>query len=141
VENWSANNLDVAVVPSGAVDNSSYLGGATWVVPTDAENSEGAWKLARWLTQPEQEVSIYKATYNLPSNLKAWDDSVIADDQWVKVAKEQLEHTVTDPAVPTWTQVYAVIDSESEKMLSGSQTPEETAEAIQSQAESIGLGW
>lgn len=59
----------------------------------------------------------------------------------MQIAKKQLDHTVGDPAVPTWTQVYQVIDDESEKMLTGSQTPEETAKAIQEQAASIGLGW
>ena len=45
----------------------------------------------------------------------AWDTGELADDPQLQVFGEQLDSTQAPPAVPTWEQIAAVVDSEIEK--------------------------
>jgi multiple sugar transport system substrate-binding protein len=58
----------------------------------------------------------------------------------LEVFNTQLEDAQAPPAVATWEQVSAVIDSEAEKVFKGASSATDATKAIQSQASSIGLG-
>ena len=49
----------------------------------------------------------------------AWDTGDLADDPQLQVFGDQLDHALAPPAVPTWEQVAAVIDSDVEKAVKG----------------------
>ena len=53
---------------------------------------------------------------------------------------DQLETTEAPPAVPTWEQVAAVVDSDIEKAVKGAMPTDEAVADMQSQASSIGTG-
>jgi multiple sugar transport system substrate-binding protein len=44
------------------------------------------------------------------------------------------------PAVPTWDELSAAVDSETEKATKGDESPADAVSAMQKQAESIGTG-
>lgn len=138
---FSAATFTAATMPAGAVNNAAYLGGASWVVPTDAANSDGAWKLVRWLARPEQQIDLHRITSNVPAATATWTDSRVVSDVFAKTSIAQMAHTISDVPVPSWAQVLTVIDDESEKLVRGTTTPQEAAAAIQKRAASIGLGW
>ena len=141
VDGFSAATFTGAVRASGSANNAAYLGGATWLVPTASKNADAAWKLVRWLDQAPQQVKMFQITNNLPALTSTWTDPAVATDSFMKAGIDQMASTVSDVPVPNWSQVFAVIDTESEKVVRGGTTPEEAAAAIQQKAESIGLGW
>lgn len=141
VEGFSASTYSAAVRASGTANNAAYLGGATWVVPTDADNSDAAWKLVKWLVEDEQQVQMFQITNNLPSATATWTDPDVVIADFVQTGIDQMDSTISDVPVPSWAEVLTVIDNESEKVVRGEATPEEAAAAIQQQAEGIGLGW
>lgn len=141
VDGFSAATFTADVRPAGAVNNAAYLGGATWVVPTGSKNADSAWKLVKWLQEAPQQVSMFQITNNLPSLTSTWTDPAVATDAFMKAGIAQMSNTVSDVPVPTWSQVLAVIDAESEKVVRGGTTPEDAAATIQQRAEAIGLGW
>ena len=55
-------------------------------------------------------------------------------------ATPALDSALAPPAVPTWDQLSAAIDSETEKATKGGGDPAEAVAAMQKQAESIGTG-
>ena len=70
----------------------------------------------------------------------AWDTGELADDPQLQVFGQQLESALAPPAVPTWEEVAAAVDSEIEKATKGDTDPADAVSAMQKQAASIGTG-
>jgi len=128
-------------VPAGPAGNPSYLGAATWAVPTDAANFDGAFKLIRSLLTLEAQQELYDQTRELPAVTAAWDYPPLQDDPWLTTARAQLESVVIAPPVPSWNELAQTIAVESEKVARGTTTAQDAATAIQVKADELGTGW
>ncbi len=133
------DKVGVAPLPTGEKD-ASFIGGANLAVFSDSDNRDSAWKLVQWLSEPDVQAKWYGAVNDLPAVQSAWEDPTIAQDPYLSVFGEQLETAVAPPAIPTWEQVAAVVDTELEKLTTAGADPQEVATAIQQQASSIGTG-
>lgn len=138
---WVDENVATVPVPAGAENNDSYIGGAHLGVFADAQNADGAWKLVRWLAQPETQQQWFDATSDLPSVTAAWDYEPLQSNKRTAVLAEQLKNTIAPPTVPSWDQLSATIETEAEKVANGQETAEDAAAAIQAKADTLGLGW
>lgn len=131
------------VVPLPGKDSgvgTSFVGGGNLAVFTDSDNRDGAWKFVEFLTLPETQQTWYETISDLPSVQSAWEGSPLADDPMVTVFGEQLAETEAPPAVPTWEQLAASIDSDIERAVRGQAEPADAVANMQQQAESIGTG-
>ena len=118
----------------------SFVGGGNLAVFKDAKNRDGAWKFVQWLSRPEVQARVVQTLNDLPAVEAAWEDGSLAADPNLKVFGEQLKDAKAPPAVPTWEQVAAAIDTELEKICRRASPAEDATKAIQSQAASIGTG-
>jgi multiple sugar transport system substrate-binding protein len=118
----------------------SFVGGGNLAVFSDSDNKESSWKLVQWLTDPEVQQDFYDAVGDLPSVKAAWESGKLSEDPQLQVFEEQLGSTEAPPAVPTWEQIAAVIDSDVEKATKGAIPVDEAVSHMQSQAQSIGTG-
>ncbi|MEU7905841.1 ABC transporter substrate-binding protein [Actinoplanes sp. NPDC049118] len=66
---------DIARPPGGA----GNFGGSFWTVPAQGKNVEEAYKFVEWLIQPAQQIAIFEAVGNLPSQPALWQDPAIRD--------------------------------------------------------------
>jgi cellobiose transport system substrate-binding protein len=66
---------DVADIPGGG----GNWGGSWWTVPKQGKNTAAAADFVKWLVQPEQQIAVFNAVGNLPSQPKLWTDPAIAD--------------------------------------------------------------
>jgi multiple sugar transport system substrate-binding protein len=139
-EGWSSQNLGVALNAAGPGGSTSAIGGGSLAVFEDAKNADAAWKLVRWMSQPENQVAWYERFGNLPAVEAAWDEPVIADDPFLTVIKEAIPMASAVPAVPGWLEVSAMLGSEMERAARGQATPAEVLAAAQAKADSIGTG-
>jgi len=131
------------VVPLPAKDGgigTSFVGGGNLAVFEDSDNAEAAWKFVQFLTQPETQQLWYETISDLPSVQSAWEGGPLTDDPLVAVFGEQLGETAAPPAVPTWEQVAASIDSDIEQAVRGQVEPADAVANMQQQAEAIGTG-
>jgi cellobiose transport system substrate-binding protein len=64
---------DVAAVPGGA----GNWGGSWLAVPAQSRHQEEAYRLAAWLTAPEQQLRVFTETGNLPSAPQLYDDPAV----------------------------------------------------------------
>lgn len=143
VEDAGLTTDQYAIAPLPGKDDApgtSFIGGGDLAVFKDADNRESAWKLVKWLTEPEVQQKWYDALSDLPAVEAAWDSGKLADDPQLQVFGEQLKSAQSPPAVPTWEQVAAVIDSDVEKAVKGATPVDEAVAHMQSQASSIGTG-
>ncbi|MET8829301.1 extracellular solute-binding protein [Streptomyces sp. NPDC004610] len=67
---------DVAAVPGGGAGN---WGGSWLTVPKQSEHPEEAYRLAAWLTAPEQALTVFKNIGNLPAIPELYRDPAMAD--------------------------------------------------------------
>ncbi|MEV0586452.1 sugar ABC transporter substrate-binding protein [Nonomuraea sp. NPDC050310] len=134
------DKIELAPYPKGPVSATSFVGGSDLAVFKKAQNRDAAWKLISWLTEPKVQADWYTKVKALPAVQAAWEESALAGDARLKVFGEQLKDAKTPPPFPTWEQVAKVLETELEKLALGKSTPEQTAKAIQQQAETIGTG-
>lgn len=139
-EQWVADNVGVCAMPAGpAGRNTAYAGGGALAVFDDAANPDAAWALISWLSEPETQIAWYEASSDLPAVEVAWEDPSLAADPLIVVFGEQLADVQASPAVATWAEVGAEITAAIERVVRGTQSPDEAAAAIQSAATGIGL--
>lgn len=134
-----ADQYTVVALPTDG-EPASFAGGGDLAVFADTENRDGAWKFVQWLTDPETQQNFYATVSDLPSVQEAWQSGDLADDPVLEVFGEQLESAIAPPAVPTWEQVAAELDSELEEVAKGGKDIGEAAAAVQQKADSIGTG-
>ncbi|MBA2768241.1 MAG: extracellular solute-binding protein, partial [Sporichthyaceae bacterium] len=117
-----------AVAPLPGKDSApgtSFVGGGDLAVFKDSDNRESGWKLVRWLSESEVQQEWYTTLGDLPAVKAAWESGKLAEDPKLQVFGEQLNSAQAPPAVPTWEQVAAVIDSDVEKAVKGAAPVEE----------------
>jgi multiple sugar transport system substrate-binding protein len=127
-------------MPAGSGDFTSFIGGSNMAVFENARNRDGAWKFVSYLMRPEVQVQWYRTVSDLPAVQAAWDDGALADDPLLSVFGDQLDKAKAPPAIPTWEQIAAGVDTELEKVAKGAASPADAAKAMQAQATSIGTG-
>jgi multiple sugar transport system substrate-binding protein len=137
----SADEYTVAPLPGkDSAPGTSFVGGGDLAVFSDSDNKESAWKLVKWLTEPETQQAWYETVGDLPAVRTAWESGKLASDEQLTVFGDQLESTEAPPAVPTWEQVAGVVDSDVEKAVKGAMPVDEAVTHMQSEAERIGTG-
>ncbi|NUT41721.1 MAG: sugar ABC transporter substrate-binding protein [Thermoactinospora sp.] len=134
------DKFDVAPYPAGPRGRTSFVGGSDWVVFKQAKNRDASWKFVQWLTDPKVQAKWYTTVKALPAVQAGWDQPELQGDEQLKVFGEQLKDAKTPPPFPTWEQLAKVLEAELEKLAKGKSTPEQTAKAIQEQADTIGTG-
>lgn len=139
-QDWVDANVATAPVAAGSANNDSYIGGAHLGVFTDAKNSDGAWKLIKWLSQEDTQQAWYDLTNDLPALQSAWDYEPLTSNPRTAVLEEQLQNTIAPPAVPSYDELSGYIESEAEKVARQTTTAQDAAAAIQAKADSLGLG-
>jgi multiple sugar transport system substrate-binding protein len=143
VEDAGVSKDEYAVAPLPGKDSApgtSFVGGGDLAVFKDSDNRQSAWKLVRWLTQPDVQQDWYETVGDLPSVTSAWDSGKLANDPQLQVFGTQLKNTSAPPAVPTWEQVAAVVDRDTEKATKGAVPVKQAVSDMQSEAQSIGTG-
>jgi len=131
----------VALLPGkDAAPGTSFVGGGDLAVFKDSDNRESAWKFVKWLSEPEVQQKFYETVGDLPAVKSAWDSGKLAEDPQLQVFGAQLDSALAPPAVPTWEEVAAVVDSDVEQAVKGATPVDEAITHMQSQAESIGTG-
>ena len=119
----------------------SFVGGSNLAVFKDAKNRDGAWKFVSWLSKPEVQVKWYQAVSDLPAVQASWDDPTLSGDPLLTAFGEQLKDAKAPPAIATWEQVAAALDTEVEKLAKTDADPAaDAAKAMQEKATSIGTG-
>jgi multiple sugar transport system substrate-binding protein len=135
---WSDEHLGIAAVPAGTDGNATSIGGGSLSVLREAQNPDAAWKLIRWMAEPQTQADWYAIFGNLPASESAWDllDSVPELD----VQREALRTGILPPQVSTWEQVGKLIGAEMEDVARGGTNAADALARAQQQADAIGTG-
>lgn len=108
----------------------SIAGGASLGIRNGTPKLEAAWKLIAWLTEPAQQLALYRATGDLPPRRTPWADPALADDARVQAFRAQLEHVRALPKVPEWERIAAAIGRHTEAAVRGESAPDAALAAL-----------
>ena len=133
------SKITLAPLPTD-VKPASFIGGSDLAVFKNSKNRDAAWAFVQWLSDPKVQADWYTTTSDLPAVQSAWTLGTLATDPALKVFGDQMKNGVAAPAIPTWEQIAAVIDTELEKVCKTGEDPAQAAKNIQQQADQIGTG-
>jgi cellobiose transport system substrate-binding protein len=69
----TSGKWDVAAIPGG----SGNWGGSFWTIPKQSQHQKEAYDLMKWLVNPAQQLAIFKAVGNLPSQPALYDNPAL----------------------------------------------------------------
>jgi multiple sugar transport system substrate-binding protein len=134
-----ASRYATAVVPRKKT-GTSFVGGGDLVVFKNAKNPDAAWKLVKYLSQPDIQAKWYRMTGDLPAVPEAWDNPTLKDDPKLAVFGKQLKTVQSPPASTRWAQVQDSASLQMEQLTTGGKDVDAVVTGIQAQATSIGTG-
>jgi multiple sugar transport system substrate-binding protein len=137
---WVDKGLASVQMPAGPAGSVSALGSGSLAVLKDGKNQTAAWKLVRYMTKPETQVSWYKYFGSLPAVTAAWDDPAIANNPLLNAERKALLTAVDVPQVTTWNQVGTYLGQQMERVARGQATAQQVLDDAQNFAESTGTG-
>lgn len=115
----------------------SVAGGTTLVVFGKAKNSDAAWKLVEYLSQPEVEVKLHALTGDLPPRRSPWRTPALAKDPYARAFRTQLERARPAPKVPEWERIVNELQLVAEQMVNGRLTVDQAAAETDRRADAI----
>ena len=77
---------------------------------------------------------------DLPAVQAAWKLPDLAGDPKVQMFGQQLTQTKAQPALASWSEIADAINQVMEKVTTGGESPEQGAQEMQKDAQSIGTG-
>jgi multiple sugar transport system substrate-binding protein len=90
--------------PDGSI-GLSLAGGSSLVMFKSSKQKEAVWKLIEYLSEPAQQLELYRMTGDLPARVEAWKDSSLANNTYAAAFFVQLNHVVATPKIPEWEQI------------------------------------
>ncbi|MER6790704.1 extracellular solute-binding protein [Amycolatopsis mediterranei] len=132
--------LGLATLPAGPKSGAGYLGGSGLAVMASAHNKDAAWKFVRYATSAQGEQKAYEISGVLPAARTAWKSGPLAESAVGKTFASQIENSLPQPQVLTWTEVRDAIARYAEQLARGVISPKDAATRLQAEAEKIGTG-
>jgi len=115
----------------------SIAGGASLVVARSSPRADLAWKLVEYLSEPEQQIELYRLAGDLPSRRSAWQRAGLTDDPRVRAFWTQLAALATTPRIPEWERIASRVAHWSEQAVRGDASPEAALAALDHDVDAI----
>jgi len=116
----------------------SLAGGSSLVIFNNCKHIQEAWKFIEFLSETSTQLEFYHLLYNLPAVKKAWEDTSLANNKYMKAFRLQFENVVATPKVPEWEQIaFAKVQQYAELVVRGAMTVDEAAKNLDKDVDKI----
>ncbi len=115
----------------------SLAGGASLAIARSSTHKDQAWKLIKFLSEPEQQLIFYRLTGDLPPRRSAWGHPDLATAARAQAFKTQLERVMSTPKIPEWERIASKIAHYAEKAVRGELTEEQAVSALDEDVDHI----
>ena len=115
----------------------SIAGGASLALFRGSQRKDAAWKLVEYLSEPEQQIELYRLSGDLPARQTAWRDGSLAEDPRAQAFWAQLQRLRSMPKIPEWERVAAKIARTSEVAIRGQITVDEALAALDEDVDAL----
>jgi multiple sugar transport system substrate-binding protein len=132
-----AGKVGVTTTPTGPAGGPGVNGSMALCVSSGSKNQKAAWTYVTYLTSADVQNKYAKSS--LPCWSKSYDDAQVlaTSPQMVPVAKKELANLIARPQVPKYNEISQVLQTEVQKALLGSKTPQQALTDAANQARSL----
>ncbi|GGM38721.1 ABC transporter substrate-binding protein [Paraliobacillus quinghaiensis] len=124
-------------IPEGEGGSRSVIGGENLVVFKNAENKEGAWTFAKWMTSENAQEIMARGTGLIPTNKDAAQDEQFLELPYANEYVEQLETALPRPTLPGWSEIDRIISLNVEKVFRGELDVQEALDIAAKEADEV----
>jgi multiple sugar transport system substrate-binding protein len=121
--------------PDGA--GASIAGGSSLVVFGASRVKSAAWQWIEYLSRPEIQRRFNELTGDLPPRRAAWSGGQLADDEYARAFREQLERVRPAPKVPEWERIATEMRLVAERAVHGELTVAQAAAELDARTDRI----
>jgi multiple sugar transport system substrate-binding protein len=133
-DDWAAAPLPS---PDGVKPAVSLAGGASLAINRGSPRKEVAWQLIEYLTEPAQQLHLYRLVGDLPSRRRAWDDPALAGNPNAGAFWAQLQHVRSTPKIPEWERIATKIGGYAEAVVRGDMATPEALKALDGEVDAL----
>jgi len=123
--------------PTGASSGVSTAGGSSLVLFDQSPHKREAWQLIEYLSRADVQVRFYQLTGDLPANVMAWRDPILANNDKARAFYTQLQRARSTPKVPEWELVTTKIIDYGERAIRNAAPMNEVLEALDADVDRI----
>ncbi|MER5500323.1 MULTISPECIES: extracellular solute-binding protein [unclassified Streptomyces] len=122
-------NLGIAPVPAGSVAQGAPQGGHNLAVYAGSKNLDASYAFVEYMTSVESQAQVAGELNLLPTRTSAYGRQQAVDSEIVQFFKPVVETAVERPWIPETGSLFAPLNTEYTKVLTGQTTPEKAAKA------------
>jgi len=115
----------------------SLAGGSSLAVARRSPHADAAWRLIEYLSEPAQQLALYRLAGDLPARSDAWDDPLLRDDRRAQAFGIQLRHVRSTPKIPEWERVASALGEHVEAAIRGRTTLDAALAALDADVDAI----
>ncbi|MER5745659.1 extracellular solute-binding protein [Streptomyces sp. NPDC059913] len=122
-------NLGIAPVPAGSAAQGAPQGGHNLAVYAGSKNLDASYAFVEYMTSVESQAQVAGELNLLPTRNAAYAKQQAVDSEIVQFFKPVVETAVERPWIPETGSLFAPLNTEYTKVLTGQTTPEKAAKA------------
>jgi arabinogalactan oligomer/maltooligosaccharide transport system substrate-binding protein len=124
-------NIGVSPTPAGTAGKSgSPVGGHNYVIYSQSKVKDAAAEFIKYMDSAESQAAISKALGLLPTRKSAYDQPDVQGNATVTAFKAVLDKATARPWIPEGGGLFAALDTEYPKALSGKQTAQQALDNV-----------
>ncbi|MFJ6852093.1 extracellular solute-binding protein [Streptomyces sp. NPDC091271] len=134
-------NLGISTVPAGSAAQGAPQGGHNLGVYAGSKNIEASYAFVEYMTSVETQAQTAGELNLLPTRTSAYAKKEAVDSEIVQFFKPVVETAVERPWIPETGSLFAPLNVEYTKVLTGQTTPEKAAKATGDSYRKLLEGW
>ncbi|MFF4080177.1 extracellular solute-binding protein [Streptomyces sp. NPDC001777] len=134
-------NLGIAPVPAGSAAQGAPQGGHNLAVYAGSKNLDASYAFVEYMTSVEAQAQVAGELNLLPTRTSAYGRQQAVDSDIVQFFKPVVETAVERPWIPETGSLFAPLNTEYTKVLTGQTTPEKAAKATGDSYRKLLKGW
>ncbi|MFE4688926.1 MULTISPECIES: extracellular solute-binding protein [Streptomyces] len=134
-------NLGISTVPAGTAGQGAPQGGHNLGVYAGSKNLDASYAFVEYMTSVEAQAQTAGELNLLPTRTSAYSKKEAVDSEIVQFFKPVVETAVERPWIPETGSLFAPLNVEYTKVLTGQTTPEKAAKATGDSYRKLLKGW
>lgn len=112
-------------------------GGTSLVIFRSSQHKQAAWKLIEFLSRPAIQQRFHALIGDLPPRRSTWAYPQLAEDEYARAFRDQLERVKPTPKVLEWERIVQEMRLVTERVVRGGETQEQAVQDLDARVDEI----
>jgi len=112
-------------------------GGTSLVLFRSSPRKQASWKWVEFLSRPDIQQRFHAELGDLPPRRSAWEHPTLAQDEYAKAFRDQLERVKPTPKVLEWERIVQEMRLASERVVRGGESQDRALQKLDTQVDAI----